>query len=391
MNPFVKTWSIKRILKKGRLTGCMILIALVMAPLVCALIFSESMMAVITNKYIYLSDGHIQISEGQKTINNFDITCIDDYAISIDEVTTGYALMYSSTNTCSIMIKGVDEQYFNQQRMSQIKIETSNTDSKSNVKGICISKTTAKKLGVTIGDRVALMVVPDNPDKVLRPVLVRIDGLFSSGYDQLDQYIAFLDIEYAKTLYSMSSSTSYEILIKDQYVEDLRALEPIVGRNFNISYWDQNNVSVYENFITSKQMILIILILIVCVAAFYTASVAQQMIQDDINEIAIAKLIGASDKLVKNTAFISIYTVTIAGMLLGIVFGIIIGINLGPILTWLSSLGIESFTYYLLDFKITIPWLRILIIGSCLLIVSLVAIKLALRKTKTITPIRLFS
>ncbi len=61
MNPFVGLWSRKRIAKRGRLTSCMILIALVMAPLVCALIFSDSMMEGITSKYIYLSDGHIQL------------------------------------------------------------------------------------------------------------------------------------------------------------------------------------------------------------------------------------------------------------------------------------------------------------------------------------------
>ena len=74
MNAFVLQWSRKRIKKRGRLTSCLILIALVMAPLVCALIFSDSMMEGITSKYIYLSDGHLQLNySNREELSDFDI------------------------------------------------------------------------------------------------------------------------------------------------------------------------------------------------------------------------------------------------------------------------------------------------------------------------------
>ena len=115
------------------------------------------------------------------------------------------------------------------------------------------------------------------------------------------------------------------------------------------------------------------------------------MIQDDIQDIAIAKLIGSSDAVVRKSAFLSVYTVTCLGMLLGIALGLIIGCSLGPALTGLSSLGIQSLSFYLLDFDITIPWISILIISVCLLAISFISIRFSLRKTKAITPIRLFT
>lgn len=394
MNPFVRSWSRKRILKKGRLTSCMILIALVMAPLVCALIFSDSMMEGITNKYIYLSDGHLQInarSNGPE-ISDFDASAYSNMIASCDEVTSGYALMYSATSTSSVMIKGVGENYFNSARQKQIDFIASATDEPTtNIKGIIISKATAKALSVDIGDRVALMIVPDNVDKVLRPVLVRIDGIFTSGYDQLDQLLAFVDLDYAKTLYSDRSSSTLEILVTSEYQERLDDVESAIGNSYLLSQWSDHNVSVYENFITSKQMIFIILLLVVVVAAFYTASVAQQMIQDDIRDIAIAKLIGSSDAIVRKSAFISVYSVTCIGMILGILLGLLIGFNLGPILSWLSSLGLDSLTFYLLDFEITVPWLSITIISASLLVISYLSIQISLGKTRHITPIRLFT
>ncbi len=394
MNPFVSAWSRKRVLKRGRLTSCLILIALVMAPLVCALIFSDSMMAGITSKYIYLSDGHLQVNAGGgKMLSEFDPDLYGSMLYSCDEVTSGYALMYSATGTANIMVKGVGEDYFNERRMEQVTVTRAeeDTSSSSAVKAIMISRATADELEVGIGDRVALMIVPDDVDKVLRPVLCRIDGIFRSGYDQLDSMLCFVDADYARTLYTAESSSCLELLVQPEYMEKLDEVAAALGSGYDISRWDQHNVSVYENFVTSRQMILIILLLVVVVAAFYTASVAQQMIQDDMQDIAITKLIGASDVLVRRSAFLSVYTVTVIGMLVGIGLGLVIGLNLGPILTWLSSMGLKSLSFYLLDFDITVPWLQILLISASLLAISYVSIQISLGKTRRITPIRLFT
>ena len=395
MNSFVLQWSRKRIFKRGRLTSCLILIALVMAPLVCALIFSDSMMEGITSKYIYLSDGHIQLNyNGRNELAEFDASQYPDMIYSADEVVTGYALMYSATGTGNVMVKGIGEDYFNENRLDQITFIAeygSKSVESSNLRGISISRSTARKLNVEIGDNVALMIVPDNPDKVLRPILCRIDNIFYSGYDQLDSLLCFMNREDARSLYSERSSASVEVLVNGSYMEKLDEVILALGSRYEISLWNEYNVSVYENFVTSRQMIFIILLLVVVVAAFYTASVAQQMVQDDITDIAISKLIGCSDSLVKKSAFLSVYAVTVIGMLIGILLGLLIGCNLGPILTALSRMGLQSLSFYLLDFDITVPWIPILIISACLLVISYVAIRLSLAKTRRISPIQLFT
>ena len=388
MNPFVKFWSLRRILKKSRLLGCLILVALVMAPLVCALIFSDSMIEGITNKYIYLSDGHIQISNFDGTQ---DIISNNEKIYSADEVSSGYGLMYSSTATSSVQIKGVSSSYFNELRLNQITFETEQLK-ESNLKGIAISRSTANKLNVKIGDRVAIMIVPDTTNAVARPILVRVEAIFYSGYDQLDQILSFVDLAYAKTLFTSSSATSCEILVQRDYLEKLNdVIASLQVSTLKISTWDQHNESVYSNFITSKQMILIILLLVVVVAAFYTSAVAQQMIQDDLKQISISKLIGMSDAMVRKSAFLSVCLVTFVGMLLGIALGIVIGYALGPSLSKLSNIGLESLSFYLLDFEVQIPLGSIALISACLVAISDVAVWLTLRKTRQITPIQLFS
>ena len=392
VNPFVKFWSAKRIFKKGRLLGCLVLIAFVMAPLVCALIFSESMIAGITNKYIYLSDGHLQI-QGVA----YDGLVTDDAMIlHADSVVSGYALVYSSSSTSSLLVKGVSSDYFNESRLSQVSFETTDLEP-SNLKGIALSRATASKLGVSIGDRVALMIVPDDASRSPRPVLVRVEAIFHSGYDQLDSMLSFVDREYARTLFTASSSASVEVLVDDIYIERLDdVIADLVLKNEGlslreISTWNEHNVSVYNNFVTSKQMILIILLIVIVVAAFYTSSVAQQMIQDDMKPISIAKLIGMSDSQVRLSAFISVSSVTVAGIVLGIGLGIGIGYGLGPVLSALSNKGLQSLSFYLLDFVVDIPWKSVLLISVCLMVLSAASVWIALGKTRRITPMRLFT
>lgn len=392
VNPFVKFWSAKRIFKKGRLLGCLVLIAFVMAPLVCALIFSESMIAGITNKYIYLSDGHLQI-QGVA----YDGLVTDDAMIlHADSVVSGYALVYSSSSTSSLLVKGVSSDYFSESRLSQVSFETTDLEP-SNLKGIALSRATASKLGVSIGDRVALMIVPDDASRSPRPVLVRVEAIFHSGYDQLDSMLSFVDKEYARTLFTSSSSSSVEVLVGDTYIERLDdVIADLVLKNEGlslreISTWNEHNVSVYNNFVTSKQMILIILLIVIVVAAFYTSSVAQQMIQDDMKPISIAKLIGMADSQVRLSAFISVSSVTVAGIVLGIGLGIGIGYGLGPVLSALSNKGLQSLSFYLLDFVVDIPWKSVLFISVCLMVLSTASVWIALGKTRRITPMRLFT
>lgn len=392
VNPFVKFWSAKRIFKKGRLLGCLVLIAFVMAPLVCALIFSESMIAGITNKYIYLSDGHLQI-QGVA----YDGLAIDDaMVLHADSVVSGYALVYSSSSTSSLLVKGVSRDYFNESRLSQVSFETTDLEP-SNLKGIALSRATASKLGVSIGDRVALMIVPDDASRSPRPVLVRVEAIFHSGYDQLDSMLSFVEKEYARTLFTSSSSASVEVLVGDTYIERLDdVIADLVLKNEGlslreISTWNEHNVSVYNNFVTSKQMILIILLIVIVVAAFYTSSVAQQMIQDDMKPISIAKLIGMADSQVRLSAFISVSSVTVAGIVLGIGLGIGIGYGLGPVLSALSNKGLQSLSFYLLDFVVDIPWKSVLFISVCLMVLSAASVWIALGKTRRITPMRLFT
>lgn len=385
MNNFAFFWGFRKIKRRGRLTGCMILIAFVTAPLVLALVFSNSMMSGITNKYIYLSNGHILI-KGES-----DLKADNNKILFADNVITGSALAYSSEHTASFNIKGIKSDYFNYLRSKQISFITDDNNSLGNLNGITLSRKTAEILNVDLGDRIALMVVPDSAAGVPAPKLVKVSSLFYSGYDQLDENIAFVSYDYARTLFPSSSSISTEVILADSLMDNIEEVTHTFDEDVLYSTWEQNNASLYRNFVNSRQMIIIVLLLISCVAAYYSASVAQQMIQDDMSEIAIMKLLGCSNRLVRKSSFISVFSVTFAGVILGLTGGLLISFNLSPLLNFLAERKIDMFSYYLLDFDIKIPFGDIFLVLFSLCLVSAVSIFFSLRKTRRISPIQLFT
>lgn len=380
MNPFVRLWSKKRILRKGRLTGCMVLIALVMAPVVAALIFSQSMVDSMIEKFVRVSDGHIQISGS--SYENIP----DEYVLSIKKTIKGYALMYSATETASLQLKGVSEI-----NSDYLKLETIKDEQKKNLNGVCISATTAEQLGVGLGDKVAMMIVPDTEHGVLRPIMLQVTSIYSTGYNQIDKNLAFIDYSYAIKLFESAESRITEIILKTEYQNELNKVKQSIATDGFISDWQQNNIGIYNNYIVSMQSILMVLIIIVVVAAFFTASVANQIVEDDSREIALAKLLGSTDSNVRKSAFLSIFAVTLSGMAIGLCLGILIGMNLSPVLVFLSEKNILTLDYYLVDFKATIPWSNIGLIMLIMAAVSAISVMISLRHTRKITPMRLFT
>ena len=380
MNSFVRLWSKKRILRKGRLTGCMVLIALVMAPVVAALIFSQSMVDSMIEKFVRISDGHIQISGS--SFENIP----EEYVLSVNKTVKGYALMYSATETASLQLKGVT-----QINSDYLKLETIKDEQKKNLNSVCISSATAEQLGVGLGDKVAMMVVPDTEHGVLRPVMLQVTSIYSTGYNQIDKNLAFIDYSYAIKLFDSSESRITEIILKSEFQNKLHAIKQIIVTDGNITDWQQNNISIYNNYIVSMQSILLVLIIIVVVAAFFTASVANQIVEDDSREIALAKLLGSTDSNVRKSAFLSIFAVTLSGMAIGLCLGILIGMNLSPIMVFLSEKNILTLDYYLVDFKATIPWSQIGLIILIMASVSAISVMISLKHTRKITPMRLFT
>lgn len=383
MSKFVGFWTFKR-LRNRHVLGCIILIALVIAPVVCALVLSDSMIEAMSDKYIYLSSGHLTIS------SNDSVNLEKDDGIKYsDSVCTGYAMMYSESLNTTLYIKGVKDSYFNEDRIKHIHFVESESLEHSNLSGIVISEYTAELLNLKIGDKVAMMIVPDVAGKTMRPVIVRVEKIYTTGYEAIDSNLAFVSYEYSKTLFHSDDSHKTELILQDS--DSIDVIRNRLITEYDVSSWMSSNYSVFSNFVTSKQVIFIILMVVVVMAGFYTASAARLLTEDQMRSISILKMIGANNSQIYFSSLFTMILSTVLGMLIGLGVGLVISFNFSPILELLSKSNISAFHYYLFDINPIIPWNSIINCLTILLFISFISVSFVLKRTFKFTPIKLFT
>jgi len=237
------------------------------------------------------------------------------------------------------------------------------------------------------------MVVPDSSSSVVRPVLANVTALYDSGYHELDSSLLFMNRDDAMRYFPKDRNAYTELLVSRDHVDDLGAivatLESAMDKNFPYATWDEFNGTVYQNFITSRQVILLVFMMILLVAGVYVSSIAQEMIQDSMQSIALFKTLGATNSNLSWAYFCSVMVVTSIGLVAGVSLGLLIGSQIGVLLHWLGNSGLAGLQYYLLDFRIVISWRDILAISFSMLVISSVTVRLSLGRIRRISPLEM--
>jgi lipoprotein-releasing system permease protein len=194
--------------------------------------------------------------------------------------------------------------------------------------------------------------------------------------------------------YFPKEKNSYtEILVDASASDFLDDIHSKIDEHFNtkdkFATWDEFNATVYQNFITSRQVILLVFIMILLVAGVYVASIAQELVQDSAHAIALYKVLGAGNPQLRWAYFLTVMTVTAVGMVMGVSGGLVVGSQLGFILDWLGRSGIDGLQYYLLDFPVVISWSDIVFICLTMFCISSTTVFLSLRRIRKISPLEL--
>lgn len=379
---------------RARLIRSAVLVALVMIPLILALIFMDGMMRGITDKYITLQDGHAQLYV-REPLHDYpqEFTRYDQRIISGDFVVSGYGIIYSREATAEVRIKGVDTSYFSAVRTAQLSLSGNPVEKENRLPVITLSEALADQLGVSVGDRVACMVVPDSSTAVVRPILAEVTSLYHSGYHELDTSLVFMNRSDALRFFPQEKNGYTELLIDpaavDYLDEIIEKIQEVEEQQIPYATWDSFNTTVYTNFITSRQVILLVFIMILLVAGVYVASIAQELVQDSMQSIALFKTMGARNSTLYRAYFITVMTVTLFGMILGTAMGVFLALRLGSLLEWLSTTGLAGLQYYLLDFPMVVSIPDILFICTAMLVISSVTVHLSLRRIRKISPLQL--
>ena len=224
----------------------------------------------------------------------------------------------------------------------------------------------ARALGVRIGDKVTLIA----PQGLVTPAAVlprlkqfNVTGVFEVGMFEFDSGLALIHMNDAQKLYRMDDRVS-GVRLK---VDDLFAA-PRIGRELLryldadalVSDWTRSHANFFRAVQIEKNMMFLILLLIVAVAAFNIVSTLVMAVTDKQADIAILRTLGARPLSIMTIFVVQGALVGFIGLGLGIAGGVALALNIDVVVPFIERmLGIHFLSkevYYISDLPSDLQW-----------------------------------
>jgi lipoprotein-releasing system permease protein len=239
--------------------------------------------------------------------------------------------------------------------------------------GIILGAELAYSLRAFMGDKVTLIA----PQGMVTPAAVlprmkqfTVVGIFEVGMFEYDSGLALLHQADAQKLYRMDERVSgVRLKLDDLFVAPtvVRELANSLGNDLRVSDWTRNHANFFRAVQIEKNMMFLILLLIVAVAAFNIVSTLVMTVTDKRADIAILRTLGASPGSIMRIFIIQGTLIGVIGLALGIAGGVALALNVETVVPALERLlGIQFLAkdvYYISDLPSDLHWSDVWIIG----------------------------
>ena len=313
-------------------------IALSLVPLIVVLVVAEGMIEGITERMIGLSSYHVQaVAPPYFYENDSDLDELHELAASLEVLIAGRifierqgtALASSGGIRSGALVRAVPPDIFKTNKAFETYVEVAEGEAAfPTEKSAVIGKGIADKLGLKSGDTFRLITARTSAHGKIIPKMLTctVSGIVSSGYQEIDSLWVFLPF---KTGFGFLTDGSSEIKIgietdfpfSDRLQDAYRSAASFLPAGFRVYRWSDINTAQYENYASTKILLILIMFLIVLIASVNVSSALIMVVMERKKEIAVLKSMGASSSGIA-AAFLCV------GMLTG-ASGLVIGLPLG--------------------------------------------------------------
>ena len=257
----------------------------------------------------------------------------------------GQGLFTAGRSVRGAIVKGIDPDQ--EPKVSEISTHLIGTPNLHALEGgefrIILGKDLAYLLGVTVGDKVALMVPEGNitPAGIVpRMRQFTVAGLMNSGHYEYDSSMVLIHLKDAQALFRASGPQGLRLRLKDMNNAPAvaEALNQTLPMGVFASDWSQQNRTWFAAVQVEKRMMGIILFLIVLVGAFGLVSTLVMTVQEKQSDIAILRTLGATEGSVMMVFILQGIIVGLVGVGVGVVAGLLIAENVGTIVGFIEQL-----------------------------------------------------
>ena len=257
----------------------------------------------------------------------------------------------------------------------------------------------AELLDLHAGDTFRIITIKTNNGKQ-SPKLTSftVSAIVSSGYQELDALWVFVPLETVYQFISLENA-SFTVMIEtpDAYSPDLvriqKDLKTNYGKYANFYRWDQVHEAEFENFSSTKVMLVFVMLLIVLVASINISSAIVMLVMERRKEIAILKSIGATPSGITFSFIITGISCALGGLAIGLPLGLLAAVNANEIVNFIEKI-VNAFAkigyllkgvpaaeikaiklmdpaYYLQMIPVDLPFMQIILISLATVVLAL--------------------
>lgn len=207
--------------------------------------------------------------------------------------------------------------------------------------GIILGVGLAKKLNVTIGDALTL-ILPRKRSNVSHPKIIALNviDILHSG-TEIDHSLALMNIDAASEISSHPGLASgIRIQVKDLFLADKTAYEMATELPFGFysTNWTRRYGNIYQAIQTSKKMVGLLLFLLIAIATFNLVSTLIMIVVDKQGDIAILRTLGATTGDIIGIFLVQGGLIGCIGTVVGIILGVLLSLGVTPFVAWVEQL-----------------------------------------------------
>ena len=249
--------------------------------------------------------------------------------------------------------------------------------------GIVLGAELARALAVIVGDKVTLIA----PQGQVTPAGIvprlkqfRVVGIFEIGMFEYDSGLALIDLRDAQKLYRMQDQVSgVRLKLHDLYQAPQVAADllPRLGADAYVTDWTRSHANFFRAVQMEKNVMFIILLLIVAVAAFNIVSTLVMAVTDKQPDIAILRTLGAAPSGIMAVFIVQGALIGVIGTLIGVGGGVLLALNIHVVVPFIERLFHVHFlakdVYYISELPSELEWRDVITIAAVSFVLSLLA------------------
>ena len=290
-------------------------------------------------------NGHVVVYHQDGAISDFDFLIdkmnqnkvVSAHATSIVPIAEGQVMATANGNNTGAMIRGIRMSDLAKKTTTGTRVYGKPLDAIRDGELVAGASLT-RALGVTMGDNVSLVsanaATPTPFGSMPRIMAYPVMSSFFMGMYEYDSGYIFMPLETAQKYLNIGNAVTHiDIFLTDP--EDTTAVQKslleLLPDGFVVRDWRELNRGFVGALQVESNVMFLILMLIVIVAAFNIISSLVMLVKDKNKDIAVLRTFGVSRKSMMRIFILSGTSIGVIGTFFGTIFGTLIAIYIEPI------------------------------------------------------------